>query len=495
MADENLGTAVLALTTDDKGLDKGLDAAERKSRGWADKVGGILKGGLLVGAGVAVAVGAGLVKVLGDSAAAAMDAERVSAQLDSTLKAVGKGSGQTSKSINDLSLALSEVTPIEDDTITATQSMLLTFKNVGGDTFPRATRAILDMATGMNAGATPSAEQLQGTAIQLGKALNDPIKGISALARVGVQFSEEQKAAIAAMVETNDLAGAQAIILKEVESQFGGAAEAAGGTFAGQMQILNNALGNVKEEIGGALIPVLSDLATEYGPALVQFAKDAGEWIATKLIPAIVDLVEWLKVVLPPVIKFLTDAWNNVLLPSMTAVYEFIRDYLIPTVAKIVDWLKVNIPLAIAAAKLAWERLQPAIKAIEDVIKWVIQAVKDVIEWLGKVKTTLANLDLPNPFAGLLANIQAVIQAIKDAIEWVKKLPGKLGGGASSLLGGAGSNMLGAQSFGGLAVAGAGASNSNAFNVTINAPGGDPIAIERATRAGVLSAARAMGVR
>lgn len=62
--------------------------------------------------------------------------------------------------------------------------MLLTFTNIGKDTFPKATETLLDMATAMNGGMAPSAEALSAQAIQLGKALNDPIKGISALSRV-----------------------------------------------------------------------------------------------------------------------------------------------------------------------------------------------------------------------------------------------------------------------------------------------------------------------
>ena len=62
--------------------------------------------------------------------------------------------------------------------------MLLTFTNIGKDVFPKATETMLDMATAMNSGMTPSAEQLKGVSIQLGKALNDPVEGISALSRV-----------------------------------------------------------------------------------------------------------------------------------------------------------------------------------------------------------------------------------------------------------------------------------------------------------------------
>ena len=69
-------------------------------------------------------------------------------------------------------------------------------------------------------------QDLQSSAIQVGKALNDPIKGVTALQRVGVSFTAQQREQIKAMVEAGNVAGAQGIILGELEKQFGGAAEA-----------------------------------------------------------------------------------------------------------------------------------------------------------------------------------------------------------------------------------------------------------------------------
>ena len=132
--------------------------------------------------------------------------------------------------------------------------MLLTFTNVGGSTFPQATQAVLDMATAMNGGAIPSEEQLRNETILLGKALNDPIKGLTSLQHVGVTFSESQRESIKAMMEVNNIAGAQAIILQELAKEFGGSAQAAGGSFAGQMAIAKNEVKNLKEEVGAFLI-------------------------------------------------------------------------------------------------------------------------------------------------------------------------------------------------------------------------------------------------
>ncbi|AZF90304.1 MAG: tail tape measure protein [Phage 5P_3] len=176
----------------------------------------------------------------------------------------------TKKELLGLADSLSQVTPVEDDAIVAAESMLLTFTNIGKDVFPQTTETLLDMATAMNSGAAPSAEQLSAQAIQLGKALNDPIKGITALTRVGVTFTEAQKDQIAGMVKAGDVAGAQKLILAELATEFGGSAKAAGETFAGSMTILNNQMGNVKETIGGFLLPYLTKLAGKAIPLVTQ---------------------------------------------------------------------------------------------------------------------------------------------------------------------------------------------------------------------------------
>jgi hypothetical protein len=499
VAEENLGRAVLALTTDDSGLERGLDDAERKTAGWAGRVGGVLKSGLLIGGAVAVAAGAAVVGILADSTKEAMAAERVTALLESTLKSTGGVAGMTRQSIEALSLSLSLVTPVEDDIITGAQTMLLTFKNIGKDIFPQTTESVLNMATAMNQGAIPSAEQLQSTAIMIGKALNDPIAGMAAMGRAGVQFSDGQKEAIKAMVETGNLAGAQAIILGELESQFGGAARAAGTTFAGQMAIANNQIGNIKEQIGAALIPVLSQLATQYGPQVIAFAQELANWLVVNLIPAISQLVAWLGVNLPPVIAFLATAWQTVLLPALTEVWRLISTYLIPALQTIWNWLAVNLPPAIEGAKKTWLELQPALLVINNVLNWIVDAIKLVIDSFRKASEFLMGLEIKNPFQGLLDTIEGIVGAAKRAIEALRGLAGANTGGGGTAGGGTPSGGAWWQK-GGASVQGMAASNENrsyqnTWAITVNAPGGDPGQVRRAAEQGVLSAARAMGMR
>jgi hypothetical protein len=116
-------------------------------------------------------------------------------------------------------------TGVDGAAIGATQTKLLTFNELAktagqlGGAFDRATMAAIDM---QQAGFGEAAQN----AVQLGKALNDPIKGINSLTRSGITFTAEEKKKIAVMVESGKILQAQNVILTAIETQVGGTARA-----------------------------------------------------------------------------------------------------------------------------------------------------------------------------------------------------------------------------------------------------------------------------
>ncbi len=212
--------------------------------------------------GAALASGAAL-GALAVEAKTAIDAfsesQKVTTQLDAVLKSTKGAAGMTAEQITGLANKLSLLTPYEDDAILSGQNMLLTFTNISKDIFPQTTEAILDMSTALG-------QDLKGSAIQLGKALQDPVIGVTALRRVGVAFTEEQQKQMKVLAESGHLLEAQKMILKELQIEFGGSARAAGETFAGKLTILQNTIQNVQEGIGKLLVnavyPLLPKLIT-----------------------------------------------------------------------------------------------------------------------------------------------------------------------------------------------------------------------------------------
>lgn len=222
-------------------LDK-LDKSGERTAKTASSLGkawGVALGGAIAG-GAALAV-AGLKRYITNS----IEAEKIQAQLAATIKSTGGAAGLAVDQLNDMADALMRATTFDDESINQVQGLLLTFTKIGSDVFPRATEAVLDMSTALGV-------DLKSAAMQVGKALNDPVAGLTALSRAGVQFSETQKETIKDLVETGNVAQAQTIILRELETQMGGSARAARNTLGGALQALQNSFDNLLEGDAGS---------------------------------------------------------------------------------------------------------------------------------------------------------------------------------------------------------------------------------------------------
>jgi len=160
------------------------------------------------------------------------------------------------------------LTGVNQNTIKESQALLLTFKDIAssadevGGAFDRATQLTLDMASAGFGSVTDNAKQL-------GKALNDPIAGLTALRRSGIQFTEAQQDQIRTLVESGQVLEAQNLILQEIENQVGGTAEAT----ANSTDKMKVAFSQASESIGMALLPAVEALV----PILIKFSEFAAE--------------------------------------------------------------------------------------------------------------------------------------------------------------------------------------------------------------------------
>jgi len=281
-------------TADDKGA-KDMHSALQKLSGQTSNTGaGFLKMSGAVAAGqVAFSLlksGAGMaIDFLKDSVKSANDSENSITQLNAVLASTKGASGMFIKDLTDQASALQKMTTFSDEAIASAQGLLLTFTNVKGKVFKDAIPVILDMSQALG-------QDLKSSSIQVGKALNDPIKGITALSRVGVSFTETQKDAITSLVNTGKTAEAQRLILKELNTEFGGSATAAGKTFAGSMERLKNQIDDVKESIGQTIVDGLTPLAGNLANFVASdqfkaWLAEVNKWMATNIPIAI----NWLK--------------------------------------------------------------------------------------------------------------------------------------------------------------------------------------------------------
>jgi hypothetical protein len=188
--------------------------------GMASRMAIALYGGL---AAVA-AWGAGIVK----GSAIAGEHERQLKRLEAQVRATGGAAGKSVEQLEEQSQRLSRITLFDDNEIRRAQGILLTFKSVTGDYFDQTIETAADMAEIMGG-------DLSGAVMQLGKALEDPEQGLTALTRSGISFNAQQKETIKYLAETGQKGQALDLILRAINSQLGPAATAAADGYAGAM--------------------------------------------------------------------------------------------------------------------------------------------------------------------------------------------------------------------------------------------------------------------
>jgi len=199
------------------------------------------------------------------------DHAKAAAQTAAVLKSTGGAAHVTASHVEDLAGKLLQVSGVDDEVIQGGENILLTFRSIrnevgkGNDIFDQATKATLDLSVALG-------KDMQSSAILVGKALNDPVRGLSALRRVGVQFTKAQEDMIKNMVKSGNTIGAQKLILAELNKEFGGSAQAAGKTLPGQLNILKQNFNNLAGEIVGTLAPALGAVAKFFAanPALAK---------------------------------------------------------------------------------------------------------------------------------------------------------------------------------------------------------------------------------
>lgn len=327
--------------------------------------------------------------------------------------------------------------------------MLLTFKNIRNeagaqnDIFTQASTAALDLAAGY-AAASGSEINLKSATIQLGKALNDPIAGMSALTRVGVQFTEEQQNQIAQLVKHNNLMGAQKIILAEVTSQFQGSAEAQA-TASGRTAV---ALENLAETVGKVLAPAFEFLLGQLNTLI--------SWLQDKVPAAWDAFTEGVGKAWDAVRPF-AEAIGSVLIPLLETAWEAIKDKLLPALER----MKPILIVIGAAVVLFGTVVLAQFAAMVIAVSFVVDALLDFVGFIrDKVVEPVVNflarivdfvLDKVRPIwdavrdtaatawravAGfievVIGKIETLIGWIQDAIHWL----GQLGRGVGEALAG-----------------------------------------------------------
>lgn len=346
---------------DSRSLERALGRSSQAGSRFGSALRGVAKGAAFAIGGAALG---GIAVTLRQGISEFSQAAKVSAQTAAALRSTGGAANVTAKEIDALASSLMRKSGIDDEAIKSGENLLLTFTNIrneagkGNDIFNQATRAITDMSVALG-------QDMKSSAIQAGKALNDPIKGVTALQRVGVSFTAAQKDQIKALVESGKTMDAQKLILRELNKEFGGSAEAAGSTLPGKLNILKETFNNLAGDLIAKAVPAVTSfvgfIADKGLPKLEQFFGVIGESVG----PALAKLGEGFKTAGPAIM--------GVIEPLAMAV----RDNIVPVFLQLQD-IGVR-----------------AIQAISKIIKDNGPELRQIFENLGTVIANLAKIVIP----------------------------------------------------------------------------------------------------
>lgn len=297
---------------DSSGLERSFGRAKTSATGLNSAVGSLRIGiGSLVKSFIVIEAldkaFEGLKAAVGSGISEFKESTQIQAQTATALKSTGSIAGETAKQIHGLALELSNLSGQSDESIQAAENVLLAFTNIrnsagkGNDIFTQATKAVVDFAarTGRDA---PQA------ALVLGKALQDPAQRLASLSRAGIVFTKSQVEAFKALEKNKGILAAQKALLVELTKRYGGAADAAGKTLPGALNVLKERFRDLAGEGVAKVAPALTTAAvglagfvreiTEAQGATAKFhvATDALRGLADNLaksIRAAVSRIDW----------------------------------------------------------------------------------------------------------------------------------------------------------------------------------------------------------
>ena len=459
MAGVDVGTAYLTVVPSAKGFSAnltreigggmtsaGAKAGDSAAKGFGTRfksgIATVAKAGAL---GLAAAF-AGGVAFAKDAIGEAREAQKVGAVTEQIIKATGGAAKVSAAQVGDLATAISNKTGMDDEAIQSGANLLLTFKNVrnevgqGANVFDRATQAAVDLsAAGFG--------DVNNASKMLGKALNDPVKGLTALGRAGVQFTDQQKKQIKTLTESGKTLDAQKIILKEVESQVGGT----GAASATMGEKLSVSFGNFKEKIGTALLPMLDKvqawLNDEVIPAMSKFVdefqsgtgaggefrdrlaevvekvKDAAKWIAEnkdKLAALVVTVTS--AVAIFQAVKLAVNAWKVAQLALNVVL-----------MANPIGLVVAALALLVAGVIYAYNESETFRNVVDTALKGIASAWR----WLWNTIIAPIIRFILNGFADMTGGIASFLRALSNipGFGWAKDAADKMQGASDKARG------------------------------------------------------------
>lgn len=338
-------------------------------------------------------------------------------QINKSMGLFGKESEAVTKRLIEYAQANELTLATDAEQIKLTQAKLLTFKNLAqtadqtGGAFDRATAAAIDLA----AAGFGSAET---NATQLGKALQDPIKGITALARSGVTFTQTEKDKIKALMESGKVLEAQDMVLKAIETQVGGTA-AATATATEKMKL---GFDNISESFGALLLPgfekFVDAMNTKVVPVITGFFDavregNGGDFIGDLLKKANDSINAWIQGggISRLIEQFFAfrQALIDTLITSLPNIITQLANSIVAALPQIVQTLISMVPTIIQTAEKLFTALVQGLTVV------VPQLIKAIVDLLPKLVASITGM-LPRIIQSAISLFLGLVQGLITAI-------------------------------------------------------------------------------
>lgn len=385
-------------------------------------------------------------QVISDAFAGAEDAAKSAALLNSQIANLGPAAQTAFSGAADFAGELGTNIGQDDDDIKKVQAKLASFPDafkagsLGAEAMRRGTAAAFDLqALGIG--------DAESNILGIGKALNDPIKGMTALAKSGVSFTAVQKEQIKNAMAHGDLAKAQKILLEGIESNAKGAAEAT----VTNTQKLNVAFGNLTEGVAGALMPAIQQVAgfvLDKLPAIGEFFSQvsyyvegfvdmlmngtdgADDWInGMGLGPdsPVLSTIDTIRSVVSQLVPTLTQYFNQIkaaVLPALQAIWSTIQTDVVPALAAFVS-------AATPIVKFLIEKLGPVVASTFGMILTVIKGALQIISGVLNVFAGLFSGDwsrmwkgVQQIFSGAITIVTALVRNMMTGLSAIFSIAG-----------------------------------------------------------------------
>lgn len=366
--------------------------------------------------GVAAGLIERLVENFGELVSEGGKAIDVMTNLTTTLDASGDACGFTADELKNLAEEMQKTTKFSDTMILKAETLAAAFKNVRGDEFEKTIRLAADMGQRMGG-------DVASNAYVLAKALDAPVQGMMMLRRQGIRFTEEQEALVKSMVDSNNILGAQKILLDKLQEQFGGAATAAGAAAGGGFARLENVLSSLYENFGVTLVKVLdpftrllataaervNDFLSAFNDTDVEIVNDVLTNISTTLTGKLTAALDYFGTTWDAV-------WGGVE-DSVSTAWDFLQgffDFTMDIVSEVCGWL-------VDQFKAAWDSFD---QIMQDFDSTATDALSNIWEGFKEVFVNILRFGV-----AVITAIEVAFQKMPTTLDiaWVSMQLGAIG--------------------------------------------------------------------